>query len=422
MVRGDDVLALPQERAVVMRAVLLVFLPFSGGYFLSYLFRSVNAVISGRLLADLGLNASDLGLLTSAYFLAFASFQLPLGLLLDRFGPRRVQASLLLAAALGSAVFSVGDDLGTLVAGRALIGLGVAGGLMASFKAITLWFPEARWPLVNGCFLGVGGLGAITATAPVDLAMQFVGWRGVFVTLAAATLLVSVTIFLIVPEKAREGAPIRMRQQLAGVKHIFTSRLFWVVAPLAIVTQALGMAVQGLWAAPWLRDVGGLAQDGVAARLFWLACGMTAGFVGGGVLADRLGRLGIRLGQVMGGGVLLFLGVQAVIVFQLVRPDAIWPWIAWGLTSNMSILAYPLLSRSFPVSYSGRANTAINLFVFIAAFTSQYAIGGLLDLWAEGGVGGYSGRSYRLAFGTFWGLEVLAFIWFALARRGRSPG
>ena len=165
-----------------------MFLPFAGGYYLSYLYRSVNAVIAEDLSADVGLSASDLGLLTSAYFVAFAAFQIPLGLLLDRYGARKVHGLLLLLAALGALGFALGDGLLQLWLARALIGLGVAGGLMAALKAITQWFPESRWPVVNGCFLAMGGLGAMSATAPVEALLQVTDWRGIFVGLAAATL------------------------------------------------------------------------------------------------------------------------------------------------------------------------------------------------------------------------------------------
>ena len=155
-----------------------VFLPFAAGYFLSYLYRTINAVLSPRLAADLHLNASDLGLLTSVYFLTFAAFQLPLGLLLDRFGPRRVEATLLLFAAAGAGLFALGADHTDLMIGRGLIGLGVSACLMASFKAFVLWFPIARLPAINGWMMAAGGLGALAATAPVELALTLTDWRG----------------------------------------------------------------------------------------------------------------------------------------------------------------------------------------------------------------------------------------------------
>ena len=145
-----------------------VFVPFAIGYFLSYLMRVVNAVIAPDLVRDLGLTAADLGLLTSANFLAFAVAQLPLGILLDRFGPRRTEAVLLLFAALGAFLFSIASSAPDLIAGRALIGLGTSACLMAAFKAYVMWFSGERIPFINGLQMAAGGLGAVTGTVPVE--------------------------------------------------------------------------------------------------------------------------------------------------------------------------------------------------------------------------------------------------------------
>ena len=158
--------------------LLRVFIPFALGYFLSYLLRVVNAVIAPDLVRDLGLSASDLGLLTSTYFLAFAAFQLPLGILLDRFGPRRTESVLLLFAAGGACIFAVSDDLSGLMFGRALIGLGTSACLMAAFKAYVMWFPKEQIPLINSFQMTVGGFGAITGTMPVEITLQLTDWRG----------------------------------------------------------------------------------------------------------------------------------------------------------------------------------------------------------------------------------------------------
>src|SRR5216684_7353762 len=132
------------------RLIVLVFLPFSVGYYLSYLFRTINALISAQLTSDLALGAADLGLLTSVYFLTFAAAQLPIGVLLDRYGPRRIQSVLLGIAAVGSTLFAVSDHFLMLLVGRALIGLGVASAMTAGLKALVLWFPGDRVPLLNG--------------------------------------------------------------------------------------------------------------------------------------------------------------------------------------------------------------------------------------------------------------------------------
>ena len=397
------------------RAVATVFLPFAGGYYLSYLYRSVNAVIADRLATDLTLTPAMLGLMTSAYFLAFAAFQIPLGLLLDRFGPRRVQSLLLCVAALGAVVFSIGQGAGMLILGRALIGLGVAGGLMASFKAITLWFPKARWPLVNGCFLAMGGLGAMSATTPVEAFLELTDWRGLFAGLAAATIVVAAIIFLVVPNMGRAATAPSVRDQLAGLATIYRDRLFWRLAPISVATMASNMSIQGLWAGPWLRDVAGFDSETVAQYLFGLALSMTVGFVSVGVAADRLAARGIGLMSVMGAGLAVFSLVLAAIVFGL-APTAWWTWALFGLLGNASALAYAELSRHFPLAYAGRANTALNLLVFLGAFAAQYAIGLVIGLWPV-----VDGRSppaaYSAAFALVLVVQLAALAWFFWAGR-----
>src|SRR4029453_5838123 len=167
---------------------LRVFLPFALAYFLSYIFRGVNAVIFPYLERDIGITAGDLGLLTSAFFLFFAGCQPVLGVMLDRYGPRLVQVVLLALAAAGSALFGLSLSLGELVVARALIGLGFAGGLMGAIKAITLWYPPERWGLITGFHMMAGGLGSMAATLPVEWSLSVVSWAGLFFLLGGGCL------------------------------------------------------------------------------------------------------------------------------------------------------------------------------------------------------------------------------------------
>ena len=162
---------------------LRVFIPFAMGYFLSYGYRVVNSVIAPDLVSDLNMDPSQLGLLTSTYFISFASSQLALGVLLDRYGPRIINSFLLLFAATGAFVFATSTSLAGVIAGRALIGFGVSACLMAAFKAYVLWFPPKMWPRVNGLQMAAGGLGALSATTPVAWALQVTDWRGLFMGL-----------------------------------------------------------------------------------------------------------------------------------------------------------------------------------------------------------------------------------------------
>ena len=229
-----------------------VFLPFGLGYFLSQLYRTVNAVLGPMLRDDLGISASSLGLLTGAFFLAFSLVQLPLGMALDRYGPRRTQTVLLAVTALGALLFSLGGDTLSLALARAVIGVGVSGCLLASFKAFALWFDKGRLPLVNGLVMACGSLGVMTASTPVQALATALGWREVFHVLAGVTVAVAVVIFVVVPERRAEGAPRTFADQTAGLKVIFTSPVFWAIAPLLATTQAAWLSIQALWLGPSL--------------------------------------------------------------------------------------------------------------------------------------------------------------------------
>ncbi|MGE0735133.1 MAG: nitrate/nitrite transporter [Alphaproteobacteria bacterium] len=397
-----------------IRLFVIVVLPFGCGYFMSYLFRTVNSVIAPQLVRDVGLSAGDLGLLTAAYLFAFAVFQIPNGILLDRFGPRRVQSALLLSAVLGAVIFSVSDSREMLMFGRALIGLGFAGGLMSGFKLITMWYPKERWAVINGCYLFLGGLGAAASTAPVEVALQLTDWRGVFIGLAVLTLAASAAIFFIVPDKQGLAKPVPAREQLRGVAHVFTDRLFWAVSPHVVFTQAAGLAIQGLWAGPWLRDVAGLDRSQTAFYLLCLNLGLAGGFIALGWLSGLLAKRGVQLWQTAIGGTLLFFLVQLVVLAE-VDVKGLWVWILFGFACNSTAMCYPYLAQHFPLEYVGRANAALNFISFVGAFLIQYGIGFVIDLFAPAAPGQYKPVAYQAAFGIVLGIQVLCFVWYLYA-------
>jgi len=405
----------PQAADLSARNLLRLFAPFAFGYFLSYLFRTVNAVIAPNLAVDLGLDPADLGLLTSAYFLAFAAFQLPLGILLDRFGPRRVEAGLLLFAATGALLFSRAESLTGLIAGRALIGLGVSACLMAAFKAFSLWFPPERLPLANGVQMVSGGLGALFATVPVETALQVTDWRGVFALLALLTLAAALAVFMVVPEREQQAGGESFHDQLAGLRSILASRNFWRIAPWACAAQSAYLSIQGLWSGPWLRDVAGFDRPQVARTLLGLSLAMIAGYFSFGSLAERLARRGIPPSRVAAGGMGLFILVQLLIAWV---PLAVLPlWLAFGFSGTACILPYAILSQSFPRHLAGRANTALNLLVFVGAFAAQWAIGAIIGLWPQTSAGGYAADGYRWAFSLLVFFQLLAAGWYVLGSR-----
>ena len=395
--------------------VLRVFVPFAIAYFLSYLFRTINAVIAPDLVRDVGLDAALLGLLTSTYFLTFAAFQLPLGILLDRFGPRRTEASLLVIAAVGALVFAVSSNATGLILGRALIGLGVSACLMGALKAYVIWFPGVRLATVNGLHLAVGSMGAMTATAPVEAVLQLTDWRGVFLGLAVLTGAAALLLFLVVPEREGGASGDTLKEQIKGTLAVVSHPFFLRIAPLALTAQGTFLAFQTLWAGPWLRDVAGLDRTGVANMLLLIALAMLAGFIILGWTAERLEKMGLNPIIVPTVGMSVFIFVQVGLVLQWTTVSN--PlWLIFGFFGTSGIIFFPVLTRAFPSALAGRVVTAINLLVFVGAFVFQWGIGEVIDLWPPT-EGGYAPAAYRVAFGVLMALELLSLGWFFVARR-----
>lgn len=403
---------------VGVAAAVRIFLPFAFGYFLSYLFRVVNAVIAPDLVADFGLSPDHLGLLTGAYFLTFAAAQLPLGVVLDRYGSRRTEALLLLFAAGGAVIFATAQGFVGLVIGRALIGFGVSACLMAAFKAFVVWFPRERLPLINGAQMAAGGLGALAATKPVQWALDIADWRAVFVAVAVMTAVCAVALLVVVPDDRPQGPKPSARALIAGVRRIFASGLFKRVAPLTVASQASFLAIQGLWTGPWLTTVEGLARPQAVGIQQAIAAAMIAGFLFMGWLAARLSRLGIPPMTTALAGMGLFMAAQGLV---LAGPYAepVWPWLAFGFFGTTGILPYAALSQRFPAALAGRVNTALNVLVFVAAFAAQWGIGGVIRLWQGAGFGAVAG--HRAAFALLLAGQLAGLAWFALCRRGDVP-
>jgi MFS family permease len=395
------------------RLIAAVFLPFASGFYLSYLFRTINALIAGQLTSELALGAADLGLLTSVYFLTFAAAQLPVGVLLDRYGPRRIQSALLLVAAAGAALFGAADGFLPLLLGRALIGLGVAAALTAGLKATVLWFPKERVALVNGCMLMLGGLGAVTATAPAELLLDWTGWRGLFDLLAALTAVCAVVIYVVVPEAA-SAAPAVKGPAAVGLRTVYADPRFWRLAPLAATSVGTAWALQGLWAASWLTDVEGLERVALVRQLFAMAVAMSVGALLLGVAADRLRRRGVGPQALLGLVATVFIAAQFALILRMSLPSYVL-WAVVAATCAATVLSYAILAEYFPKEIAGRANAALNVFHIGGAFVLQYATGLVIQQWPSQD-GHYPAIAYQVAFGLNLVFQVAALVWFELPR------
>lgn len=397
---------------------LRVALPFLAGYFLSYLYRMVNAVLGPTLAAEFGLSAGGLGLLSSVYFLAFALFQLPLGLLLDRFGPRRVNSIMLLVAAAGGAWFASAQSAESAIAARALLGLGVSGCLMASFTAFVLWYPAERISTMNAIAFSAGICGGIVATVPLELLLRVWPWRQVFLLIVAANVVVSVAMWVAVPERSR-GRAGSLSEQVLGLAALFRDDAFLRIAICLGASQFAAVALQTLWVATWLRDVAGYSPAEVARGLLAINVAMIVGYLGFGRAADRLAQQGRSALPLLVGGVAAS-SLSLLLIILGARTLAMPLWCLFVASGTSVVLGYSIPSRRLPKEMAGRANTAINQLGFIGMFSGQWLFGLVLDRWPQSPAG-YAPEAYPWALGLLWGVQLAGLIWLLLGKIGTDP-
>ncbi|PPQ19437.1 MFS transporter [Bradyrhizobium sp. AC87j1] len=396
--------------SIAWRRIARVFLPFAAGYYLSYLFRTINALIASHLSSDTGVGAADLGLFTSVYFLVFAAAQIPVGILLDRFGPRRVQSVLLLLAAVGAGLFAASTGFLSLLIARALIGLGVAASLTAGLKSIILWFPRERVALLNGYMIMLGSLGAVTATAPVEYLLAWMGWRQLFEILAAATGATAILIYLVVPE--RSVAPSTAATTLSSV---FSDRRFWRMAPLSATCVGSSWSLQGLWASPWLTDVEGLDRASVVRQLFIMSIMLSGGAWLFGMTVHHIKRRGIGAETILTIVAVLFIAAELALILRAPLPSIL-PWSVVAIAGTTTVVSFAVIADYFPPELAGRANGALNVLHFGWAFLAQSATGLILEQWPAND-GHRSVQAYQVAFGLNVALQIATLVWFALPWR-----
>ena len=367
----------------------------------------VNAVLAPTLAAEFGLSAAGLGLLSSMYFFSFAFCQLPMGLAMDRFGPRRVNAVLLLLAAAGGAWFASAETASSAMAARALIGIGVSVALMSSLTAFVLWYPADRLSTMNAVAFSIGILGAMTVTVPLELLLRVWPWREAFMLIVATTVVVSLVLWLWVPERSARPRTDTFSQQIEDLKNLLRDAAFLRLAVCLGTSQCAAIALQTLWIATWFRDVAGYTPAEVARGLLAVNAAMIAGYLVFGRAADSLQRRGRSVLPLLAGGVAVSSLCLALIITGL---TSLFVWCIFVASATAVVLGYSVVSRRYPKAMAGRANTAINVFAFVGSFAGQWGIGLVLDLWPPSAQG-YAAAAYPWALGMVWAVQLAGLAW-----------
>lgn len=389
---------------------LAVVLAFAFAYFLSALLRAITATLAPAFSSELGLGPADLGLLAGVYFLGFAALQLPLGRALDRFGPRRVLLVLLCLAVVGCAAFARAQGLLSLSLARLLIGMGVAACLMAPLTCFRHLFETATQLRLNSWMLMTGSMGMVASTLPVQMLLPLWGWRGLFVALAAAMLLAILLIAWAVPG----GAPAPRMTAEGRYRDIMRHPVFVAMAPLGFFSYGGMIAIQALWAGPWLTDVAGRSAAQAAQGLFGINLCMLVAFMNWGVVMPRLARAGVHAWQVITWALPLSMLMLALIVVLGAQAGAV-HWALWCVLSTSVSLGQPAVAQAFPPAWAGRALSAFNLVIFSGVFCLQWGIGLAIDALVATGLP--RPAAFQGAMAGFALCCALSQGWFLLQRR-----
>lgn len=404
---------------------IVVFLAFALAYFLSALIRAITATIAPTLVEEFRLTSAELGLLAGAYFLGFAAMQLPLGRWLDRHGPRKVELAFLLAALAGCVAFAMADGFQGLLLARVLCGVGLCACLMAPLTAYRRWYAPEQLMRANSWMLMVGAFGMVASTLPVQWLLPAIGWRGIFVLLAAVVAVSMAIIAWQVPAwtTAQASSPDHASQATmptrpAGYAEVWRSPYFRALAPLGFVNYGGVVAIQTLWAGPWLTKVAGYTTSGAATGLFALNVAMLVAYWVWGLINPRLARQGHSAERLIRVWTpLTFVCLVAMVLVTPVMPQAATVLVVlYCVSSTVVALAQPAVGMAFRPELAGRALSAYNLVIFAGVFAVQWGIGLLVDAFKAAGQAEVP--AFQSAFGAYGVVSLAAYV---LARRAKAP-
>ncbi len=413
--QADGAGYLPPKTAVI------VFLAFAAAYFCSALVRAITATLSPVLTQEFSLQARDLGLLAGGYFLGFAAMQLPLGAWLDRHGPKRVILWFLGLSVLGSLAFSLATSFSWLLASRVVVGMGVSACLMAPLTGYRRWLEPAALLRANSWMLMTASLGMLASTLPVQWLMPLTGWRALFWILAGLIVLSMLCIAWVVPNwqaGSPAAAPSGGALPEGRYADVLRNRYFQKMTPLAFCNYGGLVAVQTLWAGPWMLRVAGYTPLESATGLFYINATMLVTFWTWGMVNPWLVRHGWHATRLVAWGVPLSIAVLAFNIFA----GAATGWLGWALfcmsCSAMS-LAQPAVGMAFHASLAGRALSAYNLVIFSGVFVVQWGIGLLIDAFKAAGLAEVA--SFQAAFGVFLCCCIASYAYFLSVNADNSP-
>jgi sugar phosphate permease len=365
----------------------MIFAIASSLFFMSQFYRVSNAVIAPLLIQDLALDTKAIGLISASFFYAFAATQIPISLLLDKIGARRMMTALSLVGVVGAALFSLADSMMMSVMGRVLLGVGMACNLMGPYKLIATWFSPRAFASMAGILVAIGTIGNMVATTPLVILVEQMGWRSGFQLIACINLVLTSLFFIIVRDWPQHsglasvpaGSEMNIGQAIGNMKMLFRQKDYWIISLGTFGRYGVFAAFQALWAGPYLMEVIGLSALTTGNLILLLNLGMILGSPICGSLSDRLFET--RKWVIVAGLATIIL---ALIIIAAMPPDM--PifafallFFSFGFLNATGVLMYPHIKELMPEEMSGAAMTGINFFTMIGPAIFLQGLGTLMQ-------------------------------------------
>ena len=397
-----------EKNILPIKKAVLVFFVFACGYFLSCLLRAITATLSPVLTTEFNLLAGDLGLLAGGYFLGFASMQIPLGYLLDKQGPKKIISSFLLIAIVGTASFAIAQSFAGLLISRILIGVGVSACLMGPLTGYRIWFADEYQQRGNSWMLMIASTGFVFSTLPVQILLPVFGWRWIFGGITILIFIVIILILLFIPSWKNE-TDNNNEKNFGSLSDIWKNKFFRSTIPLGLFNYGGMIAIQTLWAGPWMVRVAGYNPLESATGLFWINTTMLIAFFVWGYILPKITKFGLETMKLMKFGLPISYLFLLVIIISGENAGAI-HFTIYILTSIVLTLTQPAIALSFPASLAGKSLTSFNLLIFLGTFIMQWGIGLVIDMCRFLGKGEI--QSFQISFFIFLLICIFSYLYF----------
>ena len=398
---------------------VLIFCVFAFGFFISNLLRSITATLTPVLTSEFDLSAGNLGLLAGGYFLGFSLMQIPAGLLLDKYGPKKVVAYLLLIALVSTISFAFAKSFTGLLISRFFIGVGVAACLMGPLTGYRVWFEDKYQQRANSWMLMVASFGFVISTLPVQILLPMIGWRSIFLIISILILLSIVLILVFAPSWNNnvQNQNIQSAESTGSLSDVWKNKFFISLIPLAFLNYGGVQAIQTLWAGPWMLNVAGYSPLESATGLFWINIIMLFAFMFWGYILPKFSSLGIDSMKIVKIGLPISYIVLFCIIIMGQKAGAMM-FTLYILSSIVLSLTQPALALSFPQNLAGKSLTSLNVFIHSGTFFVQWGIGLLIDLSKN--MGANIITSYKISLSIFLILCILSYIFFIFFNKNEN--